>query len=440
MKTDIRSKIKSNFAWLALDKTLAIFHSLIVGAIVARYLGPSLFGILAFAGAISVSMKPLITWGGDNVVTRDFVSQEDRGELFWSVFFSRMILGLIIFLLVAICITTGLIELSGATEVWVVIIYSLPLIFSGFEIAVLVLRSQHRNVFAVVAANVVLMAVSLTKLVLVYQQMSLIWFAAITSTNAILAGISVFWITQRIGLVPAPRLPSKRVLIELIQECWPLILSALSVVLYMNVDTIMLRLMHTTEEAGIYSVAVRLSMVWYFVPVVLGMSFLPWLTRTYQDRQENYMQALARFFEVNALLSYASVVIALIAFPTIIYYLFGPDYSESISVFRWHVFGIIFVFMGNARGQHLNLAKLHKVSMLSTVAGMLVNVVLNLILIPSYASHGAAIATVAGFAVAGLVSSFFFKGLVDVARLQVQSWLVAPTKSISILKEAVRVQ
>ena len=87
MNSGIRTKIKSNFAWLAMDKILAIFHSLIVGAIVARYLGPSLFGILAFANAIGLTVRPLITWGSDNVVTRDFVKQEDdRGDLFWTAF------------------------------------------------------------------------------------------------------------------------------------------------------------------------------------------------------------------------------------------------------------------------------------------------------------------------------------------------------------------
>ena len=439
MNSGIRTKIKSNFAWLAMDKILAIFHSLIVGAIVARYLGPSLFGILAFANAIGLTVRPLITWGSDNVVTRDFVKQEDdRGDLFWTAFFARIVFGLVAVLGIVICLASGLIELSGDTEAWVVIIYSLPLIFSGFEVANLVLRAKHLNKFAVVATNVVLMAVSITKLILVYQEMSLIWFAAITAANAICAAICIFLITKRIGLIPSIRMPSKRILLSLIQECWPLILSALSVVLYMNVDMIMLRLMQGTEEAGIYSVAVRLSMVWYFIPVVLGTSFLPWLTRTFQDRPSNYLNALGRFFEVNALISYASVAIALISFPTIIYYLFGPDYSESISVFRWHVFGVIFVFMGAARGQHLNLAKLHVISMLSTAAGLVVNVIMNSILIPSYASHGAAIATVVSFAVAGVVSSFFFKDLTDVAWLQVKSWLFAPGKSYSILKDVLR--
>lgn len=439
MQSDIRTKIKTNFAWLAMDKVLAIFHSLIVGAVVARYLGPGLFGILAFASAICLTIKPLVTWGSDGVVTRDFVNQEfDRGDLFWTAFFARIGIGLFAVIVLGVCLVSGLVELSDKTEAWIVIIYSLPLIFSGFEVANLVLRAKHLNKYAVVATNVVLMAVSISKLVLVYQEMSLVWFAVVTTANTILAAISIFLITKRLGLIPTIRMPTRKLLFDLAHECWPLILSALSVVLYMNVDCIMLRMMHGPEEVGVYSVAVRLSMVWYFVPAVLGTSFLPWLTKIFHERHSGYMEALGRFFEINALISYACVAIGLIAFPTIIYYLFGPDYSESISVFRWHVFGIIFVFMGSARGQHLNLTKLHVVSMISTASGLVVNVVMNWFLIPIYASHGAAIATVVSFAVAGLVTSFFFKDLLEVAVLQVKSWLFAPGKSVSILKEVLR--
>jgi len=438
MEPNTRSKIKSNFAWLTVDKVLAIFHSLIVGAIVARYLGPANFGILAFAGAICLTIKPIVSWGSDAVVTREFVKQDDRGELFWTSFFARCAIGAVAFLLVGLWLLSGWFEPSSNTESWVILIYAVPLVFSGFELANFILRAELLNRTAVVVLNIVLMFVSASKLLLVYNEMNLVWFAAVNSANTMFGAIAIYFVTNRMGLIPKIRLPSKNTLRELLRECWPLILSSLSVVLYMNVDCAMLRIMKGTTEAGIYTVAVRLSMVWYFIPVVLGTSFMPWLTRTYHERQSSYLNALKRFFEINALMSYACVLVALTIFPSIIHYLFGPDYAESISVFRWHVFGVIFVFMGTARGQHLNLAKLHVFNMVATTAGMIINVLLNLILIPKFASHGAAIATVVSFGFASMIMTFFWPTLFDIARLQIVSWLVAPFKSYSILREVVR--
>lgn len=423
-----------------MDKVLAIFHSLVVGAIVARYLGPSGFGILAFATAIYVILKPLVNLGSDKVVTREFVKKSDRADLFWTTFFARIGLGSLAVISVALCMATGAIELSSNAELWVIIITTAPLMFSGFEAANFVLQAELLNKFTVVALNVVLVVASTAKLILVYNEQELVWFAAVNAANTIIVGFSIYLITKRMGLVPPFRLPKRQVFRDLLKECWPLIFAALSVVLYMNVDCMMLRLMIDPHEAGIYAVAVRLSAVWYFVPVVLGTSFFPWLTKTYHDRQHGYMKALNRFFEINALMSYGCVLVALTTFPTVIFYLFGPEYSESISVFRWHIFGIIFVFMGTARSQHLNLAKLHLFNMVSTMIGLVVNVALNIMLIPLYASRGAAIATVASFACAALVTTFLSSELSEVARLQVKSWLVAPFKSYSIVREIVRIR
>jgi len=255
--------------------------------------------------------------------------------------------------------------------------------------------------------------------------------------NAILAGIVTFLVSRRLGLVPTFVLPSKEIFRGVIQECWPLIISSLSVVLYMNVDCLMLRAMDSSKEAGIYAVAARLSMVWYFLPVALGASFLPWLTKIYHDNPDRYRGALQRYFEINALLSYACVLVAFFTFPILINLLFGPKYHESLVVFQAHIFGVIFVFMGTARAQHLNLTKMHVFNMASTLLGLFINVGLNYYLIPLYSSYGAAISTVISFSVSAYLSSFLFPQLSSIAMLQTTSWLTSPFKSYFILKELI---
>ena len=437
LELTIKKQIKSNFGWLAIDKSLAIFHSLIVGAMVAKYLEPSKFGILANAMAIGAIMRPIVSMGSDQVVTRRFIHEDKRAGLYWTMFCTRIALGLAACITVFLCLYFGLVKLSDETESWVIIITTLPLIFSGFELSTLLLRADLLNKYGVIAINVVLLFVSAAKILLIYLGMDILWFAAMNACNAILAGIVTFLVSRRLGLVPTFVLPSKEIFRGVIQECWPLIISSLSVVLYMNVDCLMLRTMDSASEAGIYAVAARLSMVWYFLPVALGASFLPWLTKIYHDNPDRYQAALRRYFEINALLSYACVLVAFFTFPILINLLFGPKYHESLVVFKAHIFGVIFVFMGTARAQHLNLSQMHVFNMASTLLGLLINVGLNLYLIPLYSSFGAAISTVISFSVSAYLSSFLFPQLSNIAMLQTTSWLTSPFKSYFILKELI---
>lgn len=433
----IKTQIKSNFGWLAIDKTLAIFHSLIVGAMVAKYLEPSKFGILANAMAIGAIMRPLVSLGSEQVVTRRFIHDDKRAGLYWTMFCTRITLGLMACIAVFLCLYSGLVKLSDQTEAWVIIITTVPLIFSGFELSSLLLRADLLNKYGVIAINAVLLFVSASKILLIYMGMDILWFAAMNACNAALAGIVTFLVSRRLGLVPAFEFPKKEILLGVVRECWPLIISSLSVVLYMNIDCLMLRTMDSSREAGIYAVAARLSMVWYFLPVALGASFLPWLTKIYHDNPDRYLTALRRYFEINALLSYACVLVAFFTFPILINLLFGPKYHESLIVFRAHVFGVIFVFMGTARAQHLNLSKMHIFNMTSTLLGLFINVALNLYLIPLYSSCGAAISTVISFSVSAYLSSFLFPQLSNIALLQTTSWLGSPFKSYSILKKLI---
>ena len=54
----------------------------------------------------------------------------------------------------------------------------------------------------------------------------------------------------------------------LLKQSWPLILSAVMVSLYMQIDIVMLKPLGA-KVVGIYSAAARISEAWYFIPVAI---------------------------------------------------------------------------------------------------------------------------------------------------------------------------
>ena len=60
----------------------------------------------------------------------------------------------------------------------------------------------------------------------------------------------------------------------LLVESWPLLLSGISIMVYMKIDQIMLGQILGDESVGIYSAALRISEIWYFIPMISSLPMM----------------------------------------------------------------------------------------------------------------------------------------------------------------------
>jgi O-antigen/teichoic acid export membrane protein len=82
----------------------------------------------------------------------------------------------------------------------------------------------------------------------------------------------------------------------------------------------------------------------------------------------------------------------------LIYKLFKPEYAYAAPVLSVHIWSGVFVFLGAASGQYLIAENYNKLTFVRTGFGAIVNILLNLLLIPKMGMMGAAIATLAAYA------------------------------------------
>lgn len=71
-------KILANMGWLLADRVLRVFVSLLLGAWVARYLGPEQFGKLNYAIALVSLFSVFATLGLEEIVIRDLVAYPQK--------------------------------------------------------------------------------------------------------------------------------------------------------------------------------------------------------------------------------------------------------------------------------------------------------------------------------------------------------------------------
>lgn len=399
-----------------------MFIGLFVIIWLARYLGPSEFGLFNYVQAYVAMFSVFATLGLQSIVVRDLVKYpESRLELVSSAFALRVFGAMIAVLLASISI---LWVRPSDNEVWLlVIILSSALLPQASEIIDYYYQSNIDVKPLVVIRSSVFVVFSFIKVGVILLEGGLLFFAVISTVEVLLSAFFVMRYAARNKISVKLNDVSRRVCFRMLRECWPLIISGLSVMIYMRIDQIMLGQMLDDEAVGIFSAAARISEAWYFVPIAIISSVAPILTKIHQnDRAEVYRN---RLFTIMRLLTWMSIVIALIVSVVsapLINVLYGEQYKQAADVLIIHAWAGIFVCLGVSVGPWFTNAKLLHLTMYQTILGALVNIALNLFLLPIYGVVGAAISTVISYAVSALIFNAFLKQTRPVFMLQIRSF------------------
>jgi O-antigen/teichoic acid export membrane protein len=414
-------KVIGNLAWLFTDRILRMGLSLLVGVWVARYLGAEQFGLYNYAIAFVALLTAVATLGLDQIVIRDIVREPLDQEKILGTAFALKLVGGIVAVFLAVGIIAVLRPGDSLTQGLVAVI-ALSMIFQSSDVIDFWFQSQVQSKYSIWAKNAALIATSLGKVLLIQFHASLIWFAWIYSAEFALSAIGLAIVYQSRGHLLIAWKYSLECAIDLLKNSWTLILSSFVILIYMRIDQIMLGQMVGSRAVGVYSVAVRISELWYFVPMAITNSFYPTLIEAKKVSETLYYQRIQKLLGLMSLLSYAVAIVVSLFANQIINLLFGEGYQGAETILIVHIWAGVFVSTGLVRSLWTTTENLMQFAFATTAIGAAVNVVLNYVLIPTYEGIGAAIATVISQAFASYVAGMFF--------LRTRKFFVAQTKAL----------
>lgn len=400
-------RIIGNTSWIVADKILRMGIGLFVGAWVARYLGSEQFGTLSYALAFTSLFSAVSNLGLDSIIVRDIVScPVNRDEILGTAFVLRLFGSII-----ALLTMTGLIIVMRPSDHivhYLVLISALSSIFLILEIIEYWFQSQVQSQYIVISKGISFLASSLFKILLIQLKAPLIWFGIIGCLEIVLAGIGLIVTYKKTGLnLTHWKFKFSRAK-QLLKQSWTLILSGFVIMIYMRIDQIMLGQMIGDQAVGIYSVSVKLSELWYFVPMAITSSVYPSLIEARKLDLSLYHQRLQRLFNLMALMSYAIAIPVSFTSAQIITLVYGKGYEEGASLLTVSIWTGVFVSLGLVRSLWTTTEGLMLFALFTTAIGALINIILNFILINKYGALGAAVSTVIAQALASFISNLFF--------------------------------
>jgi O-antigen/teichoic acid export membrane protein len=249
------------------------------------------------------------------------------------------------------------------------------------------------------------------KLLIVYFDKGIIYFASVFAVESLLAGAWAIYVYRtRYGYSPLKWSFDHTILRELMRDGWPLLLSGLSSYIYLKIDQVMIMHMLDATTVGIYSAAIKLKSLWVFIPSIIIGSLFPALINARKDSLSKYVHRLRALSIFTLLISLLFILPIFIFAPFLIGLVFGEAFTAAAPILRLYIWTGIGMVIIRLVQQHLLAENLTRIYLYTSVFGAVCNVILNYFLIQKFGAAGAAIATLCTYILLFLFL-FFFKNI-----------------------------
>ena len=404
------SKYFKNTGMLFVGRIGSLAIKFAVSIFVANYLHPANNGILAGGTVYIYFFSAVATLGLDQYIVKELHAfPESRDKILGTSFWMKIMAG---FACIPLIWLAFHIYAAKGTPYHYVLVLSFIGVIQAFTVIDSYFQSQVQSKYIMQVQIVGNLVSAGIKLFLIFNKMPLVYFVYAYVFDFVLISVGYYFTYQRTDRNIFNWSYDNRLAKKLLSYSWPLIISGIMISLFMKIDQIMLQNMRGLKEAGAYATVATLSEAWNFVPIVIVTSLFPAILNARRDDMDRYKKRIQHLYDLMVYLSVPVAIVITFAAP-LIYKLYHHEYAYAASVLSVHIWSGIFVFLGAASGQYLIAENFNKLTFIRTGFGAIVNIGLNLLLIPKMGMMGAAIATLAAYA-----GSTFFLLIIPQVRKQ----------------------
>ncbi|MBU1102630.1 flippase [Patescibacteria group bacterium] len=384
-------KIALNTIVSALARIVGTALALVTIGLATRYLTKTEWGeyslVLTFGGIFAV----LAEWGLYQLMVRE-ISKEgaDEEKIASNLFTLRLIISLFIFVLAPLI--SLLFPYSNQARMAILIGMAGFWLLSGTQVLMGVFQ-KYLRMDKVGLAEVVGRAIQLALVFLFIKiNLGLLWIVFALALSSLANFILVFLFARqyvRVRLAFDISFWKKSFV-----QSFPLAISNILVMIYFSTDSLFLSVFKPVTDVGIYRLPYKILESLIFFPAMFVGLIMPLLSRFANSNWPQFKNVFQRAFDVIVVFTIPLVAGTLVLSPRIIDLLGGGRYPESAGVLNVLIVAVGAVFLGTLFSFALIAAEKQRTLLKISLAGAVVNVVLNLVLIPRYSYMAAAATTV----------------------------------------------
>ncbi len=402
----MNKSVFSNSLWMMSEKIISIFGLIFVTSYVAKYVGPNIYGQIAFATSLFQIVQIVSQMGSDVIIFKRLSKNNSSGiKLINETSFIRGV----VYIFISIPIVFWSIESENNYSLYFIVACCLSCFFTSLDVYSVYYDARlesKKNVFVNVLGLIVSLflrwGIAVFKLDPVFLSIPIIF------TGMFPYFFRMYLFRKNLGIRASNKKNKFKYIRFLIASGSSFVISSISVAIYTRVSLLLLGFFCGSSLLGIYSVAVSLATSWIFVCNSFITSNLPSIFSS-----NNELETIKITAKLNILVILIGCVV--ISFATIgghygISLLYGKDYVLAYTPFVILCAATLFSSLGTIASRFI--AKYSGYSYLSKKAFcvLILSIMLNVIFINLWGIIGAAIATLATEFISLTLLNYLFKG------------------------------
>ena len=417
---NVPQKITKNTIVILSGQIITLTLNMIVMIYIARYLGEEKYGMFSFAIAFinlfaifgNFGMKPIIIReiSGDRTNARKILGTAIIVKLFLAI------VSIVSAILAAYLLgyKKQLIILIAILSVNILISYKLTTFRFVFEaIYESELRMEYPIVFRIIDALLLLVLIllislfnlSLTKITLFY----------------VLSAIPGFLLTLIFSFKyfkPDFSLDFNLAKWLFVESC-PLALYVGLNTLYLSSDIFLLKTLVNDAAVGFYSAAFRLVYPLSFIPTAIVMSLFPLMSKYFYNSQKKLLKLFYSGIKILVLIGMGMGLVTTFYFKEIIKLLYSSQYLAAAVPLMLLMWAELFFFLNFFFSDFNTSIHQQQRNMYAVFIMLLVNVILNIIIIPVWGINGASIVRVATNMLGFILLHFFISKKIKISLMPI---------------------
>ncbi len=388
------SKIKvvfKNISWLTVSQIITSVCAFFWTIVIANYLEVEKYGIISFSTSFIGIAIVLVDFGMTTYVTREVSRKQESLRDYANLIFGlKFILSLIVLIL-----SLGALWMWGCskTTILVTLIFLSEMIIMSFTQFICGIFQAYENL-KYQAIGGVINCILLISGVLITIFLNLGIYGIALSYVIGYVGFGTFMSTKylkRFGW-PCPYVDIKKS-ICIIKKSLPFGITSLFNTIYFWINTVMLSTMKGDYEAGIYKAVFNIIMVFTTLFSVYELVLFPVMSKFYVNKKELIQKSYEKSIKYLLSLSLPMCAGICIYARPIIELIYNKSYSATVVPLKISVWTVVILFLNGVTMMVLNAVNMEKRVTIIYLIGTVINVLLNLILVPKYSYNGAAYAT-----------------------------------------------
>lgn len=412
----------SSFIFFASRQGLIVVITLLIYKLVSSRMSVAAFGEFNYILTAAEVVLLLVGFGAPEVVRR-LAAQKSALHLiggYFRIYACNLAIGSLLFSLCLCLLVSG--SWAGGNELLFFTVLALFSFFSGIKrFYVSIYESLERYLILLVVLS--LEAVSVLVLIFVLPQRSLTLSAVLLAYLIPLAVFSVLLF----GLAPLD--PSRVPLKQFFHDGVRFFSLGITIFLFHKIDIFLLEGLSSGEQLGLYTGMYRIYEASYVFPNIVTLLIYPRLFEKDTSSHKFFIRGLL----INIFSGVLLIAVALAFSPIFINTILSSKFAEGKYVLHVLTMGMLLQAVSMVLGR--GIIALNDEGLLLRIAaiGLVLNVGMNIVLIPAYGAIGAAFATVVSFTYSMLAQLYYYVYNKTQALLKIGRPLFVSIASFSVI-------